>query len=245
MRPIRRNASPIPIDYSDYASAKAELASRLGPYCSFCERKLVTQLAVEHVQPKGLPAYRHLKGRWDNFLLACVNCNSTKKDKNVVLSQALLPDRDNTFAAFEYLPDGTVIVSQQARIAGLEPIAGASLNLTGLDKAALNSPDSNGKQVALDRVRQRMEVWLKAESAKADIKANPQLDLVRKYVVKLALDTGFFSVWLTVFSDDADMCLRLIRAFPGTEASGCFDSVTSGIVSPAPNPDGLPHGGKL
>ncbi|HRE91997.1 MAG TPA: hypothetical protein PK095_22970 [Myxococcota bacterium] len=38
---------------------------------------------------------------------------------------------------------------------------------------------------------------------------------------------------------------RLVAAFPGTAASGCFDPVTTNPVQPAPNPDGLPDGGKL
>lgn len=245
MRPIRRGASPRTADYSDYVEAKPDLVVRLGPYCSFCERKVVTQLAVEHVQPKGLQVYAHLIGCWENFLLACVNCNSTKKEKNAVLSQILLPDRDNTFVAFQYLPDGTVTSSKQAQNADLQALADASLRLTGLDKAALNFPDANGRQVAFDRVSQRMETWLKAESAKSDIAAEPQSSTLRDYVVKLAEETGFFSVWMTVFSGDADMCIRLIRAFPGTAASGCFDLTNGATVSPAPNPDGLLDGGKI
>jgi 5-methylcytosine-specific restriction endonuclease McrA len=105
MRPVRRGLSPLSLDYADYQNAKPDLVARLGPYCSFCERPVFTQLAVEHIQPKGLPQYAPLIGRWTNFLLACVNCNSTKKVKNVVLADVLLPDRDNTSAVFCYLPD--------------------------------------------------------------------------------------------------------------------------------------------
>lgn len=245
MRPIRRDRAPTPADYADYTDAKLDLVARLGPYCSFCERPVVTQLAVEHVQPKGLPVYAHLIGRWDNFLLACVNCNSTKKDKNVVLSNVLLPDRDNTFAAFEYRPDGSVQASALSTARGLTAIADSSLALTGLDKAALNTPDENGKQVALDRVSQRMEAWLSAEDAKTDMASNPHNQALRDYVVKLATKTGFFSVWMSVFSADTDMRLRLVNAFPGTAASGCFDMVNGNPVAPAPNPDRLVAGGKI
>jgi hypothetical protein len=245
MRPIRRGASPRHQDYANYTEAKPDLVARLGPYCSFCERPVVTQLAVEHVQPKGLPAYSHLIGRWDNFLLACVNCNSTKTDKDVVLSQVLLPDRDNTFVAFDYLPNGTITASAQAQATGFGETANASLSLTGLDKTALNTPDENGKQVALDRVRQRMEAWLNAQEALSSIQAQPGNAILRNTVVKLATATGFFSVWMTVFASDADMRRRLVQAFPGTEGSGCFDLATGNPVSPAPNPDGLAAGGKI
>lgn len=73
MRPIERGPSPRATDFDDYRDAFPELASRLGSYCSFCERRIPTNLAVEHIQPKALPAYAALVGRWDNFLLACVN----------------------------------------------------------------------------------------------------------------------------------------------------------------------------
>lgn len=245
MRPIRRNTSPISTDFSDYADAKPYLVARLGPYCSFCERPVVTQLAVEHVQPKGLSQYKHLIGRWDNFLLACVNCNSTKKDKNVVLTQVLLPDRDNTFTAFEYHNNGIISVSAQAKTTGNGATANTLLGLTGLDKSALNTTDENGRRVALDRVTQRMEVWLEANSAKGDLAANQHNRLLRDYVVKLAVKTGFFSVWMSVFEEDADMRLRLINAFPGTAESGCFDLGSGAVISPAPNPDALDAGGKI
>lgn len=245
MRPIRRNVSPKTTDYRNYRDALPDLVARLGSYCSFCERRVVTQLAVEHVQPKGLPQYAHLIGRWDNFLLACVNCNSTKKDKNVVFSQVLLPDRDNTFAAFEYQDNGTVTASTHAMATGNGDTANGLLSLTGLDKAALNNPDENGKQVALDRVRQRMEAWLYAQEALTNIQSQPDNNALRDVVVTLAKASGFFSIWMTVFNDDVDMRLRLINAFPGTAASDCFDLVYGSIVSPAPNPDALAAGGKI
>jgi 5-methylcytosine-specific restriction endonuclease McrA len=78
MRPVFRNASPQADDYDDYRHSFPELVGRIGMYCSYCERRIATNLAVEHIQPKSLPAYAHLAGRWNNFLLGCVNCNSTK-----------------------------------------------------------------------------------------------------------------------------------------------------------------------
>ena len=112
MRPIRRGHSPRMGDYADYAEARPDLVRRLGTYCSYCERPVLTMLAVEHIEPKGGPNGRpEIEGRWDNFLLACVNCNSTKGDTSVSLAHVLLPDRDNTFAAMVYTPDGKVVPS--------------------------------------------------------------------------------------------------------------------------------------
>lgn len=245
MRPVRRGASPIAGDFDPYSKAQRYLISRLGGYCSYCERRVATQLAVEHIQPKGLAAYAHLIGRWDNYLLGCVNCNSTKKDKNVVLTDILFPDRDNTFLAFTYQADGTVIPSDACAELGLSQKAQDTLALTGLDKRISAVVDENGKQVAIDRVCQRMEVWAVAEEAKSDVDANPNNDAVRRGAIRTAKGYGFFSIWMTVFHNDQDMRNRLIDAFDGARGSCCFDPVTAIPVSPAPNPDALPGGGKL
>lgn len=245
MRPVAKGLSPLAGDFDVYEKAKPDLVSRLGRYCSYCERPIATNLAVEHIQPKGLPTYAHLEGDWKNFLLACVNCNSSKGDKDVVLADVLLPDRDNTFFAFSYLPDGKVYPSPGAIAAGLEVPAQSSLALTGLDKAIASILDENGKQVALDRVAQRLEAWGTAEETKRDVDASPNVPVLRDMAIRLAQKTGFFSIWMTVFQSDVDMLNRLIDAFPGTRASGCFAPISAAPITPAPNPDGLNAGSKL
>lgn len=245
MRPIRRNISPQSQDFKPYDNAQPYLISRLGPYCSYCERRVVTNLAVEHIQPKALIAYAHLKSRWENFLLACVNCNSTKKNKDVLLTDVLLPDRDNTFVAYTYTQDGQVQPSNLAISNGLEQMAITTLTLTGLDKKINSVMDENGKQVAIDRVSQRLEAWAVAEVAKIDVDNNPNNNAVKRLTVELALANGFFSIWMTVFQSDADMRCRLINAFSGTNESGCFDVVTGEDIFPSPNLDRLPYGGKI
>jgi uncharacterized protein (TIGR02646 family) len=133
MRPVQRGTSPFSADLDDYVDARPHLVSRIGRYCSFCERPINTMLAVEHIQPKNLPAYRGLIGRWENFLLACVNCNSCKKDRDVVLENVLLPDRDNTFAAFIYSADGRVLPASHLSTS-VTGMASTILAVTGLDK---------------------------------------------------------------------------------------------------------------
>jgi uncharacterized protein (TIGR02646 family) len=244
MRPVRRGASPQATDFSDYTDAKPFLVSRLGHFCSYCERRVATNLAVEHIQPKGLPAYAALSGRWENFLLGCVNCNSTKGDKDVVFIDVLMPDRDNTATAFDYLADGTIKTSALLSPA-LQAVADALLTLVGLDKPIAVYIDENGKQVALDRVAQRLEVWGIAQEALRDVVANPGVEAVRRLAVSSALGHGFFSIWMTVFAADADMRNRFIDAFAGTRQSGCFVPGSAAISPLAPNPDGLANGGKL
>jgi uncharacterized protein (TIGR02646 family) len=244
VRPIGKGASPRPTGFKPYSDALPYLVSRLGNYCSYCERPILTNLAVEHIQPKSLTAYAHLIDDWNNYLLGCVNCNSTKNNKNVVLSEILLPDRDNTFAAFDYLEDGTIHPSQSVALAGFEQIAKNTLALTGLDKTPISAIDENQKLVALDRISQRKQVWILALDVKIDLQNQPNNEVLRNTLVKLAAATGFFSIWMATFANDQDMRLRFIAAFPGTKQSGCFD--TNGMsISPAPNPNGLTHGGKL
>ncbi len=257
MRPVYRGDSPQPEDFEDYRDAFPYLQSRIGPYCSYCERRIATQLAVEHIQPKDDDLYPELIGRWDNYLLGCVNCNSTKGDKDVHLDEIFLPDRDNTMAAFDYTPDGKVV--PMAGLSGhLLRIAKDTLSLTGLDKRIDEAIDENGELVAIDRVAQRMEAWLKAQSSKDDLAAS-NTPRTRQMIVKFAAETGFFSIWMKVFRDDPAMrrifiegfetdittdagTQRMFFGFPGT-ARDCFNADTT-LRSPRPA-NGLANCGKL
>jgi uncharacterized protein (TIGR02646 family) len=242
MRPVRRGPSPRQEDFLRYEDAKIDLVARMGPFCSYCERFIATGLEVEHIQPKGLPQYLGLIGRWENFLLACKNCNTTKGHKDVGLADILLPDRDNTFAAFVYSADGQVNANPALKVTRRTQ-ARATLSLTGLDKAVIDTLDQNGKLVALDRVSQRMEAWSIAEVSRDDIMSDPESQPLRRATVRTALASGFFSIWMTVFAADLNMRMRFIGAFAGTRESRCFDETTSNPVV-APNPDGLLFGGK-
>jgi uncharacterized protein (TIGR02646 family) len=241
MRPVLRGDSPQAVDFDNHRDAFGELTGRIGMFCSYCERRILTQLAVEHIQPKGLPAYEHLKGCWQNFLLSCVNCNSTKKDKDIVLANVLLPDRDNTAAAYEYTMDGKITIPARLTVAQRE-MAERTLALAGLDRRASIVADSNGRLVAIDRVAQRMEIWLIAQESKNDLRANPS-DSFRRQIARTATGHGFFSIWMTIFSDDVAVRKLLLAEFRGT-ATDCFDANSTAVVSPRP-PNGLPDGSKI
>ncbi|GAB5478531.1 MAG: hypothetical protein Marn2KO_19980 [Marinobacter nauticus] len=244
MRPIRKQSSPVPGDFDEYSDAKPELISRLGMYCSYCERPVSTNLAVEHIEPKkGPQGQPHLTNRWENFLLACVNCNSTKGDKKVDLQNLLLPDRDNTSAAFVYRKDGNIDIhnalnQQQARFAA------NTLKLVGLDKPRSVVLDANDEEVALDRASQRMQAYLLAERAKENLTACNR-EPMREKIVDTAVKTGYFSIWMAVFDEEIDMKLRFIEAFSGTKKSECFNQANANLVLPAPNPDALSNGSKV
>src|SRR5688572_22629383 len=91
-RPVDKGAAPRV--YAAYQEAGSDLQARLGDYCSYCERRIETHLAVEHVQPKVRRA--SLRTSWRNFLLGCVHCNSCKGKKRIALHSYYWPDRDNT-----------------------------------------------------------------------------------------------------------------------------------------------------
>lgn len=217
MRPIERGAAPQA--FTNYRDAYPHLISRLGDYCSYCERQIETNLAVEHVQPKDpMPA---LRNAWDNFLLGCVNCNSSKGDTTVALADYLWPDSENTLSAFEYKRGGLVTSG-----GALDPIlrgkAEATLRLVGLDKDPGN-PNAARRPTSSDqRWLRRFEAWEKAEWCLNLLGAN-DTDEVRELIVEVAKGRGMFSIFWTVFAGDIDLRRRLREAFVGTSVS-CFDA---------------------
>ena len=215
MRPVDKGASPT--DYANYQDARDDLIDRLGNYCSYCERQIETHLAVEHIQPKAL--YPMLRNSWTNFLLSCVNCNSSKGDQDVVLRDYFWPDRDNTLRAFEYVNGGLVRPGANLVPDDQEKARG-TITLTGLDKF----PGNHGREpTSLDqRWLRRQETWQQAERNRARL-ATEDTTAMRETIVEAAASRGMFSIWWTVFAGDVDMRRRLREAFIGTDASS-FDA---------------------
>lgn len=226
MRPVERGAAPRA--FNNYQDAGPELQARLGDYCSYCERQIETNLAVEHVQPKDpVPA---LRNEWTNFLLGCGNCNSSKGATPVNVADYLWPDIDNTLRAFEYGIGGLVRPSPHVP-AAVQAKAQQSILLTGLDKDPGN-PNVDRRPTSKDkRWRRRLEASQLAERSRQRLEENdtPQM---REQIVETALGRGMFSIWYHTFVGDVDMRRRLRQAFVGT-APVCFD----------PNEDPLPRPG--
>lgn len=236
MRPIDRG--PAPATYTRYDDAKQDLVNRLGTYCSYCERRIATLLAVEHIQAKALPQYQHLETEWTNFLLACVNCNSAKRHSPVQFDHFLLPDRDNTFAAFSYNENGMVepTVGLNSRVNAL---ALATRDLTALNRLEHSEWDEAIAFSALERVGQRVQAWVQAKEARQDYDAG---NTSPRAIAREAAGAGFFSIWMVCFSGIPEVRQELIRIFPNT-APDCFDGASE-PVSPRPN-NGLDSAGKI
>ena len=61
-----------------YKLAAVPLTERLGAYCSYCETAVPGLIEVEHVAPKA--EYPTFSADWDNFLIACSPCNTSKRE---------------------------------------------------------------------------------------------------------------------------------------------------------------------
>jgi uncharacterized protein (TIGR02646 family) len=211
MRPVDKGTNEK--TFNEYTEAKGDLLDRLGHYCSYCERP--GDLAVEHIEPK--KKYPDKELLWENFLLGCNNCNGIKTDKDTQAERYFFPDEINTSHVFLYGRDARVQVNP-----ALEPdeqeAAQRTLTLVGLDRVPPEDPRRRDQ-----RWLKRDSAWRIAEGSLANLRRS-DTDAMREQIVLTATQTGFFSVWMTVFADDTDMRRRFIEAFLGTHP-GCFDVV--------------------
>jgi uncharacterized protein (TIGR02646 family) len=223
MRPVHRGIAPGV--YARYQDAINDLEERLGTYCSYCERRLPTSLAVEHVNPKSVSP--GLETVWTNFLLGCTNCNSVKGAKPTNDTDFLWPDRDNTLLAFAYREGG--FVETHPHLTGpLREQADALKDVVGLDR---HRGLTNRRPAPRDkRWKDREQVWALAVKWRDRVAQFPsaQRATVRELIVDAAVGYGFFSVWMEVFRTDKDVRKGLVRDFAGT-APDCFDAQGSPI----------------
>lgn len=227
MRPVDRGECPTEDDgslriYSTYAKARRDLIDRMGQYCSYCNQKLPASLAVEHVQPKSLVPEMALE--WENFLLGCTNCNSTKGNKPVDLDDYLWPDIHNTNMAFKYTDDGEIHVNQ-ALNGQLRQKAQNLLDLVGLQRYE-DSPTASdrrwkNRKDAFEKAKLALELYLKAFDKGAGDAFADALGL-------WASDNGFFSIWLQTFNAYPSVRKKIIESFKGT-APDAFDADTASI----------------
>ncbi len=211
MRPVDKGTAPAV--YAKYQDARADLQARLGDYCSYCERHIETNLAVEHVQPKSVAPV--LATTWSNFLLGCVNCNSCKGNTPIHLPDFVWPDSDNTLRAFTYARGG-LVDPHPGLVRPMAAKAWATIQLAGLDRY----PGNAGREPTLADKRWlcRQKIWQMAEKDRDRLARNNTIE-VRELIVENAVGRGMFSIWWTVFAADIDMRRRLREAFPGTHGA--------------------------
>mgnify|MGYP004449447991 CR=1 FL=1 len=224
MRPIDRGEVPL-VDgklkvYKEYSRARRDLKERIGSFCSYCERYLPTNAAIEHVPPTSLVHEKKLD--WSNFLLACTNCNSCKKDKLINtdnIDSFVWPDQDDTFHLIEY--DTSTYMPKVKSGLKDEQVnkVNNTLSLVGLDKPAPKIGTISYEECSDMRVEQRGQAFdiankylLRFINAKNDAHRTDIIDGICDYV----LASGFWSVWMAVFKNEKDVIKRLIDCIPGT-----------------------------
>jgi uncharacterized protein (TIGR02646 family) len=218
MRPVERGAAPRV--YTEYGQAIGDLEERIGRYCSYCERRFEIGLAVEHVSPKLKDPDRELD--WENFLLACSNCNPVKSDIETNGIDFLWPDKDNTMAAIRYRKGGIVEANPTAD-AAVQSKAAKLIELVGLDRHPGQPPGK--KPAGRDkRYSDREQNWALAVRKREALNRNDSPDF-REIISDLAVKSGHFGIWYSVFIYDRDMRKRLVEAvgLAGT-ARNCFDA---------------------
>jgi uncharacterized protein (TIGR02646 family) len=242
MRPVNKMQPPVPGAFRYHDDARGELLVRLGRYCSYCERAVRSAIHVEHIQPKSLNP-RAVADTWVNYMLSCANCNSCKLAENITPADVLLPDRDNTFKAFDLDGDGALRVHSD--LTGLAAAqAQATLRLFGLGGRVRDLRDLNGNLVADDRIDDRLDALAQGLVAWITWSENPSPAQMNG-IIGSALSTGFFSMWMHAFEDVPSIRQEFINAFTGTDA-GCFDPATTLPIMGNRNPViGLAHSGKL
>lgn len=225
MRPVERGKAPRA--YSRYDQARDDLVQRLGRYCSYCERPVPSGIHIEHV----LSSARHASqsNDWENFLLACPNCNGHKKDKPVDLAAIGLPHCDNTLRAFIYTPGGRVKASSQLPTE-VQQKAQRLIDLVQLNHFPGDQVPKRSTRD--DRLLDRLDAWNLAKRYAPIFAADFRGEEARCYI-DIARKTGHFSIFWHHAAAHPTLRARLRAAFPGT-APDCFD--VNG--EPCPRPGG-------
>lgn len=221
MRPVKKGEVPkddngSDIVFKEYARSRRYLIDRIGEYCSYCERKIQANLAVEHVQPKD--SNPDLALSWDNFLLACTNCNSTKGDKVVVLKNFVWPDTDPTFDYFSYDESGVVKVSGNVVDQDLRKKIEETIKLVGLQKLPPKSGTVEWEEASDRRNEHRRKAYINSERCRdvyrkaSEAEKNSMLDLIKIVVIA----DGFWTIWMNAFEEFPEMVDTLRDCIPGT-----------------------------
>lgn len=221
MRPVDKGKAP-DAKYKKYQDAEPYLEERLGPYCSFCEYPIQHVPEVEHIEAKARGG--DVLG-WENLLLSCKYCN-TRKGKVVGKGEKgkyLWPDEDDTFHAFLYDETGIPKLNDsyfEKQNEDVKKKAQALFELLKLD----NIPTEPGDKDR--RYAKRNEVWNTAVRCKCFWNKIKKTEMKEEYlqtIEMLAKESGFFSVWMSVFKDDIEVREMLIHTFKGTRREYCVD----------------------
>lgn len=205
---------------TDHKDAKSKLIEAMGEYCVYCERSVeAMHLHVEHIKPQ--KKHGRLALTWGNFLLACTSCNTYKRNyqganrQNGILRHQAWPHLDNTFSVYSYDQHGRVLASGPHR-----QMAQKTLDMAGLDRTPAIASSYQILGLVYDITSRREKAWGKAQIALTAYEQNPT-DVQLQSLLGQAEDTGFFSIWMSVFSNHSAVMAGLVAIFKASPA--CFD----------------------
>jgi uncharacterized protein (TIGR02646 family) len=211
MRPVVKGEHPkengIDSVFKEYGDARNHLINAIGDYCSYCENQ-ITNPATEHTQPKVLNPQLNLS--WDNFLLACINCNSIKGHQVINKNKYYWPDEHNTHLLFEFHPHGSVTVKNNLPATIDKNKAMSTIELTGLDRFGSTTSKADRRWI------KRGEAWRDAEQWRISYLAGNNSQETINLLVTHSKRQGFWSVWMKVFENEEIVKQHLINAFLGT-----------------------------
>jgi uncharacterized protein (TIGR02646 family) len=212
---------------TDHKKAKPNLIAAMGEFCAYCERPIeAMNLDVEHIKPQ--KAHGKLALTWNNFLLACTSCNTYKRHYQAanrqtgILRKQAWPHLDNTFSAYSYDQYGRVTVSTGLGSVVHQQMAQRTLEMAGLDRTPAIAASYQALGLAYDITSRREKAWNKAQIALASYQQNPT-DVQRQSIQGQAEETGFFSIWMSVFAAHPDVKCGLVTTFKAAPA--CFDNM--------------------
>ncbi len=208
MRPIDKSTyTKNKSEYNPYNNAKTDLIEAIGNFCSYCEREgFSSSLDVEHILDK--KTNNNEQFLWSNFLLACKNCNSIKKTKEINFNKIILPHLENTFLVFEYLESGLIVAKENIN----EPLNQKTKNL--IDLIGLDRRPGHPKYSSKDkRWEERKQAWELSKRFENKY-TNGECDI--ETIVALSLKTGFWSIWMKTFENHSEVQKELINSFSGT-----------------------------
>ncbi|MFN0199971.1 MAG: HNH endonuclease [Bacteroidia bacterium] len=219
MRPVHKQKNYL--TYTQYGDAKPLLINQLGQFCSYCERYVNPEsaLEVEHVLYKD--KYTRLETSWRNFLLSCKHCNTIKGQKEIDFSHIHLPHLHNTFLSFTYQPSGKITINSAIKGTSEEPKAQALMGLVGLDREPSNKKYNSSDNL----VEKRRNAWALAKRYLDKYEASPPTTDI-DCLIDLVRSNGFWSIWMKVFENHTEVRKELITVFD-VPRTACFDNTTT------------------
>jgi hypothetical protein len=152
------------------------------------------------------------------------NCNATKGDTDINeanIAEYYWPHLHNTFLAFQYNNLGLVTPSTHEHVDFQR--ARNTINLFGLDKVAPRAGTIAYEDASDLRFENRIKAWHYAEKWEFNYRqAEDGVRTLFRELLPSVLDSGFFSIWMTVFNNHLEVKELIINSFSGT-ARNCFD----------------------